>query len=98
MTTSKLIKIILLGVVYGLNLLFALAIWLCSLDGNILLGIIFMVLYRLSLWSAPWLVTIICWLPLKPLPPVKTRVLFNIVLLLLCGALFVFCRLAFGTW
>lgn len=98
MKTSQIIKTILFSLVYGSNLLLALLLWLCGLSGNIMLGIIFIVLYRLSLWFSPIAVTVICWLPLKSKVPTRTKLLFNVVHLLLCGALFLTCRLLFGNW
>ncbi len=98
MKASKIIKIILFGLVYGFNLLSALALWVCGVYGNILLGIIFIVFYRLSLWSSPLAVTVICWLPLKPKVSARKKLLFNFVHLLFCGMLFVMCYLLFGNW
>lgn len=98
MQTSKLIKTILFCVIYGANLLLALLLWLCGLGGNILLGIIFIVLYRLSLWLSPLAVSVVCWLPLKPKVPARKKLVFNLVHLVLCAALFLICRLLFGNW
>lgn len=98
MNLSKIIKAILFGWVYGTNLLFALGLWLCGLNGNIMLGILFIAFYRLSLWSAPFAVTILCWLPWKPKLPARKKLLFNLIHLLVCGLLFVICRLLFGNW
>ncbi len=98
MKTSKVVKSILFGLVYGINLLWALALWLAGREGNIMLGIIFIFFYRLSLWFAPIAVTIICWLPLRPKVPARIKLLFNFVHLLLCGLLFFFCFLLFGNW
>ena len=98
MTVSKIIKSILLGLVYTTNLFFALCLWLCGESGNILIGIFMIILYRLSLWFAPLLVTVIYWIPLKPRVPIRTKLLHNLILLLLCGVLFVLCYLIFGNW
>ena len=98
MKSSKLYKSILFSIVYGLNLLLALALWLCGLSGNIMIGIFLIALYRLSLWTAPIAITIICWLPSEPKLPVRKKLLFNLVQLLLCGALFCVCFLVFGNW
>ena len=98
MKISKIIKTGLLGWVYGINLFFALALWLCGQRGDILMGIILLVFYRLTLWFSPVAVTLICWLPLKPRASVPRTLLCNLVHLLLCGALFVTCYLLFGNW
>ena len=98
MTTSKIIKTILFSLIYFINFRLALALWLCGLSGNIMIGIILIVLYRLSLWFSPLAVTIICWLPLKPKVPVRTKLLFNLVHLAFCGVLFLTCFLLFGNW
>jgi hypothetical protein len=63
-----------------------------------MLGIIFIVFYRLSLWLSPVAVTVICWLPIRSVIPIKKRVLFYVGNLLICGALFVLCRVLFGNW
>ena len=98
MSISKQIKTILFAVVYGFNLLSALALWGCGKSGNIMIGILCIVFYRLSLWFAPAAVTIICWLPLKSQATIKTKLLFNLVHLVFCGLLFVLCRVVFGNW
>ena len=98
MPTSKLIKTILFSVVYSINILLAAALWLSGNDGNILLGIILILFYRLSLWSLPWAVTIISWLPLKPKVSIRKKLLFNFVHLIFCGILFLICYLLFGFW
>ena len=98
MSNSKIFKMILFGFVYGINLLLALALWLCGEDGNIMLGILLIALYRPSLWIAPWAVTIICWLPLKPKVPAYKKLLFNLAHLLFCGLLFLTSYLLFGNW
>lgn len=91
-------KIVLFGVVYGIHLLSALGLWLCGESGNIMLGILLIVIYRLSLWCAPLAVTAICWLPLKPKSPPRKCVLLNLIHLLCCGILFLICYLLFGNW
>ena len=98
MKISKLIKSILFGLVYGSNLFFALCLWLCGLSGNIMLGILLIVFYRLSLWLSPVAVTAICWIPLKSDVPIRKRLLFYLVHMILCGALFLICYLVFGNW
>lgn len=98
MTLSKIIKMILFGLVYGTNLFFALALSLCGLSGNIMLGILLIVLYRLSLWLSPIAITLICWLPLKPKVPIRKKLLFYFVHLAFCGILFLICYLLFGNW
>ena len=98
MTTSKIVKSILFGAVYGINLFFALILWLCGETGNIMIGILAIIFYRLSLWLAPVAVTVICWIPLKPVVSAKKKLLFNLIHLFLCAALFVLCYLLFGNW
>lgn len=98
MSIYKIIKAILFAMVYGANLFFALALWLCGLSGNIMLGILLIVCYRLSLWSAPFMVTAVCWLPLKPKVPARKKLLFNFVHLIFCSGLFLLCYLLFGNW
>ena len=98
MKTSQIIKTILFALVYASNLLFAFLLWLCGNSGNIMLGIIFIVFYRLSLWLSPVAVTLICWLPLKPKVPARKKLLFNLAHLLICGGLFLTCNLLFGNW
>lgn len=98
MSASKIIKTISFVLVYWINLVLAAALWLCGQSGNIMLGILLIVLYRLSLWSTPFLVTLICWLPSMPKLSVKRKLLINAAHLLLCGALYVLCFLLFGNW
>ncbi len=98
MKTSQIIKTILFALVYASNLLFAFLLWLCGNSGNIMLGIIFIAVYRLSLWFSPVAVTLICWLPLKPKVPARKKLLFNLAHLLICGVLFLTCNLLFGNW
>ena len=98
MTASKIVKSILFGLVYSINLFWAGCLWLAGQDGNIFLGILFIVFYRLSLWSAPFWVTIICWLPLKPIVSARKKILFNLVHLAFCAMLFLICYLLFGNW
>ena len=98
MTASKIIKIILFTLVYSINFSLALALWLCGLSGNIMIGIFLIALYRLSLWFSPLAVTVVCWLPLKPKVPVRSKLLFNLAHLAFCGALFLTCFLLFGNW
>lgn len=98
MTPSKAIKTTLLAVIYGVHLSLALMLWLCGLGGNIMLGIFLIAFYRLSLWLAPFAVTLVCWLPLKPQVSARIRLLCNLVHLLLCAALFLLCFLLFGNW
>ena len=98
MTTSKAIKTVLLCSVWGLNLSLALCMWLCGLTGNIMLGILVIVLYRPSLWFSPLAVTVICWLPLKPHIPVSKKLLFNLACLVITGVLFAVCFLISGNW
>ena len=98
MKTKNHTKAILLGLVYGIHFLLALSLWLCGQSGNILLGILLIVLYRPSLWYTPAVVSAICWLPIKSEIPIKKRVLFYVANLLICGALFVLCRILFGNW
>ena len=98
MNTSKIVKIILFSLAYGFNLFWALMLHLCGNNGNIMLGIIAFVFYRLSLWFSPLIVTGICWLPLKPKVPARTKLLFNFVHLIFCGILFLVCYLLTGNW
>lgn len=98
MKNSKKIKTILFSIVYGLNLLLALALWVCGLSGNIMIGILLIVLYRLSLWFAPLAVSVICWLPSEQKVAARKKLSFNLLHLALCGALFVLCFLLFGNW
>ena len=98
MKISTVIKTVLLGWIYGVNLLLALALWLCGSSGNILLGIVLIVLYRLSLWISPIAGTVICWLPLTPKVLASKKLLLNLIHLLICGGLFLICYLLFGNW
>ncbi|MBE6649448.1 MAG: hypothetical protein E7614_08035 [Ruminococcaceae bacterium] len=98
MNTSKIIKTMLFVLVYGLNLFFSFGLWFCGLSGNIMLGILFIIVYRLSLWFSPLMVTVICWLPFKPVVPVYKKLIFNLVHLILCGVLFLNSYLWFGNW
>ncbi len=98
MKNSKKIKTILFFIVYGLNLLLALSLWLCGRSGNIMLGILLIVLYRPSLWFAPLAVSAICWLPSDPKIDARKKLSFNLLHLAICGALFVLCFLLFGNW
>ena len=98
MKNSKLIKTILFFFVYGFNLLSAILLWLCGLSGNIMLGILLIVVYRLSLWTMPLWITLICWLPSDPKIPVRKKLIFNLVHLAICACFFVLCFLLFGNW
>ena len=98
MGISKKTKAVLFGLVYGSNLLSAFFLWLCGVYGNIMLGILLIVFYRLSLWSAPLSLTVICWLPSKVKITVRKKLLYNFLHLLLCGMLFCVCYLLFGNW
>ena len=98
MTTSQKIKILLYSLIFGSNLFFAVCLWLCGQSGNIMLGILAICFYRLSLWLSPLAVTVVCWLPIKPRLPASKKLINNLVLLLLCGALFLTCFLLFGNW
>ena len=98
MNTSKTAKAIMFALVYGINLFFALLLWLTGFSENILLGIILILFYRLSLWLSPIAATIICWLPLKTGVPAYKKLLFNLVHLVFCAALFLLCYLLFGSW
>ena len=98
MSITKTVKTILLILVYWINLVLAFLLWLCGQNGNIMLGIILIVLYRPSLWFTPAVVTAICWLPIPSSVPIKKRVLFYVANLLICASLFVICRLLFGNW
>ena len=94
----KTIQRALIGLVYGLHLLWALLLWLCGQSGNIMLGIILIVLYRISLWTAPFAITVLCWIPLTKGVPIHKRIWQYLLLMLLCGVLFLLCRLLFGNW
>ena len=98
MTPSKIVETILFGVAYSNHLLLALALWLAGEDGNIMLGILLIVLYRLSLWFLPAVVTLICWLPLRPRVSVKRKLLFNLFHLGVCASFFLLCNFLFGNW
>ena len=98
MKISKVIKGMLFGMVYGMNFFLALSLWLCGLSGNIMLGILLIVLYRPSLWFAPLAVTVICWLPFGAKISVRKRILFNLAHLVFCGMLFLICFHLFGNW
>lgn len=98
MGISKKTKAVLFGLVYGSNLLSAFFLWLCGVCGNIMLGILLIVFYRLSLWSAPFLVSVICQLPSVPRIPFNKKLLYNFFHLILCGMLFLLCYLLFGNW
>ena len=98
MEFSKRAKAFLFSLAYGINLILALLLYLAGEDGNIMLGILLIVLYRPSLWFTPLLVTIICWLPSRPKLSAKTKILNNLVQLMLTGALFHICFFLFGNW
>lgn len=98
MTTSQKIKSILLGIVFGLNLLLALCLYLCGITGNILFGILLIAFYRISLQGLPLAVIVICWLPLDRQVGWRKKLSFNLVLLVFSGLAFVLCRLLFGNW
>lgn len=98
LSASKIVKSILFAVIYSTNLFLALALWLTGQDGNIMLGIFLICFYRLSLWYTPVLLTLVCWLPLRPKVPVKIKLLFNAVHLVFCGILFCICFCLFGNW
>lgn len=98
MTPSKIIKSILFALVYLSNIFFALCLWLCENSGNIMLGIIFIIFYRLSLWFSPLAVSVICWLPIEPRISAKKKLLLNLAHLVFCGLLFLTCFLLFGNW
>ena len=96
MSVSKKLKLILFSLVYGVNLFFALCLWICGINGDILFGIISIVFYRLSLWLAPLAVTVICWLPSKPKIRLRKKLLFYLAHLFLCCGLFLICHLLLG--
>lgn len=98
MDVLKTLKRVALGSIFGINLFLALCLWLCGLKGNIMIGILVIVLYRLSLWLSPFAVTLIAWLPSEPKMTVGEKLLFNLALLLLCGVLFGLCYLISGNW
>ena len=98
MKALKIIRTILLCLVYSLHFLCALSLWLCGQSGNIMLGILLIALYRFSLWTAPFAITVLCWIPLTKGVPIHKRIWQYLLLMLLCGALFLLCRLLFGNW
>lgn len=98
MNNSRLIKTILFSFVYGFNLLSAILLWFCGLSGNIMLGIILIAVYRLSLWTTPLWITVICWLPSNPKIPARKKLIFNLAHLAICACLFALCRILFGSW
>lgn len=98
MKVSQIVKSILFSVVYSTNLFLAWLLWLAGQDGNIMLGILLIVFYRLSLWFTPLIVTVICWLPLRPKVPAKIKILANLVHLGFCAVLYVICFHLFGNW
>lgn len=98
MTASKIVKTILLGAVYTTNLFWALVLWWCGLGERMMIGIFAIVFYRLSLWTAPFLVSAICWIPLRPRVAAYKRLLMNLVCLAICAAQFVICFSLFGNW
>ena len=98
MTTSKIIKSILFGAVYTTNLFWALVLWWCGLGERMIIGIFAIIFYRLSLWFAPVLVTVICWIPLRPKVAFWKKLIFNLAHLVFCGILFCTCFLLFGNW
>lgn len=98
MGISQKTKAVLFGLVYGSNLSSAFFLWLCGVYGNIMLGILLIVFYRLSLWTAPLSLTVICRLPSKVKITVRKKLLYNFLHLLLCGMLFCVCYLLFGNW
>ncbi len=98
MTASKIVKSILLGATYANNLFWALVLYWCGLGERMMIGIFAIVFYRLSLWTAPFLVSAICWLPLRPKVVAYKRLLMNLVCLAVCGTQFVICFALFGNW
>ena len=98
MKIPRKVKIILFALTYGINLFSGLCLWLSGISGNILLGILFFLFYRLSLWLSPAAVTLICWLPSAPIIPIRKKLLFNLAHLLFCGCLFLISYLLFGNW
>ena len=97
-TIYKIVKAILFVWIYSSNLFWAGCLWLAGKDGNIMLGILFICFYRLSLWLTPFLVTILCWIPLPTGVPIRKKILFNLVHLVFSALLFVICYLLFGNW
>ena len=98
MTASKIVKSILLGAVYSTNLFWALVLYWCGLGERMMIGIFAIAFYRLSLWTAPFIVTLVCWLPLRPKVAAYKRLLMNLVCLAACGVQFVICFALFGNW
>ena len=98
MKPTKVLKIILFCMIYGVNLLSALGLWLCGKSGNILLGILLIVVYRLSLWTAPFAVSLLYWLPFGSSGTRRQKLIFYFLHLLACGGLFLLCYLLFGNW
>ena len=98
MTASKIVKSILLGATHVNNLFWALVLYWCGLGERMMIGIFAIIFYRLSLWTAPFLVSAICWLPLRPKVAAYKRLLMNLVCLAVCGAQFVICFALFGNW
>lgn len=98
MTASKIVKTILLGAVYTTNLFWALVLYWCGLGERMMIGIFAIVFYRLSLWTAPFLVSAICWIPLRPRVAAYKRLLMNLVCLAACAMQYVICFSLFGNW
>lgn len=98
MTTSKIIKSILFGAVYTTNLFWALVLWWCGLGERMIIGIFAIIFYRLSLWTLPFLVSAICWIPLRPRLAAYKRLLMNLVCLVACAVQFTICFALFGNW
>ena len=98
MSASRIVKTILLAATHVNNLFWALVLWWCGLGERIMIGILAIAFYRLSLWSAPFIVTLVCWLPLRPKVAAYKRLLMNLVCLAVCGAQFVICFALFGNW
>lgn len=98
MTASKIVKTILLGAVYTTNLFWALVLYWCGLGERMMIGIFAIVFYRLSLWTAPFLVIAICWIPLRPRVAAYKRLLMNLVCLAACAMQYVICFSLFGNW
>jgi hypothetical protein len=91
-------RAILTAAPFAINLFFCLCLELSAREGNIMLGILFIAFYRLSLWAAPFALTVICWLPLRPKITAKEKLLNNTLCLALSFGLFVLCKLVFGSW
>ena len=98
MTASKIVKTILLGAVYTTNLFWALVLYWCGLGERMMIGILAICFYRLSLWFSPFLITVICWLPLRPKVAFWKKMLFYLVNLKFCATLYYTCFLLFGNW